>query len=302
MIFKLKDRTTWIDPIITIAAANKLNNAASFNVVDTETTGLKKEDKVVQVSLIHYGKQSGTYVPEYMFDSYIRQPRLMSKEASEVTGITDSMLATAPTQAEVFPKLQSAIGADDLFIAYNGQFDIKKLDSMWQEETGHKFPVRDDIDVMKIAQEIIPRGALIGYDDADITLNKKRSITAKKGSYKQTNVCRLLGVSIDGAHNALNDIQMTAMLLDRLLRIMQQGTRQEENLITPIIKKIDHQAYAHDEDYYFIHTDQGDIYYNRYDGRYYDKSNVIDKINMESLNHQVLKSIEEGKNNVEPKK
>ncbi len=287
MITKLNNKTIWCETPHTERAVALLNQYTTFNVVDVETTGLKKEDRIVQCSLIHYIKQYNGYSPQYYFDSFIQQPRLMSKQASSVNGITDDILKKAPWQADIFPKLKKSFGDfnDTVFVAYNGQFDIKKLDQMWQEETGDHFPTKkgDDIDVMKIAQEIIPRDALAGIDNSE------------KGSYKQTNVCELLGIDTTGAHNSLKDVELTATLLGRLMELYQKGNRNEGDFENVKVINIKHEKYAHDKDYLYINTSKGVIYKNLYDDKYYDKYNIIIQINMHTVQEAVKKYMEEEK-------
>lgn len=99
------------------------SRASNFVVVDTETTGLKTgKDKIIQVSAIRFENCS----PTEIFATYINPGCHISEEATHINGITDEMVADAPTFESILPALEEFIGASTL-VGHNLPFDIKFL-------------------------------------------------------------------------------------------------------------------------------------------------------------------------------
>ena len=99
------------------------SRVSNFVVVDTETTGLKTgKDKIIQVSAIRFENCS----PTEIFTTYINPGCHISEEATHINGITDEMVADAPTFESILPALEEFIGASTL-VGHNLPFDIKFL-------------------------------------------------------------------------------------------------------------------------------------------------------------------------------
>ena len=92
-------------------------------VLDTETTGLSPEkgDRIVEIACIELINHLPT---ENCFQVYINPEREMSKEAIEITGITDEFLKDKPLFKDVAEDFLNFIKSDTLII-HNAKFDIK---------------------------------------------------------------------------------------------------------------------------------------------------------------------------------
>lgn len=90
-------------------------------ILDTETTGLKQTDEIIQLGVIDL--QANTLI-----DTYIQPTPTcpISPEASAIHGITLDMLKDAPTFPEIYPEIKSIIENRNLLI-YNSDFDVNKL-------------------------------------------------------------------------------------------------------------------------------------------------------------------------------
>jgi DNA polymerase-3 subunit epsilon len=87
--------------------------------LDTETTGLDSEAEIVEISLID---ADGTVV----LDTLVK-PRLpIPAGATEVHGITNAMVADAPSWKAVWPRLAELISNRPVAI-YNAEFDLKMM-------------------------------------------------------------------------------------------------------------------------------------------------------------------------------
>src|SRR5512137_696491 len=67
--------------------------------LDTETTGLKNADQIVEICLLDH---DGTV----LVDSLVRPTVKIPPDATRVHHITDAMVAAAPTWPELWPQLE----------------------------------------------------------------------------------------------------------------------------------------------------------------------------------------------------
>jgi DNA polymerase-3 subunit epsilon len=112
--------------------------AAQPIFLDTETTGVRSTAEIIEISLIdHTG--------EVLLDSLVR-PRLpIPVAATQVHGIHDAMVATAPTWPELWPQVQALLAERTVGI-YNVDFDLRLLKQthqhyglLWPDPTFHSF-------------------------------------------------------------------------------------------------------------------------------------------------------------------
>ena len=136
-----------------------------YVIIDTETTGLDYDYcDLIEVCAIRFsnGVQSeifttliqprkyevyddtvGAWVEEYV-DNYI----------TDLTGITNEMLASAPPPSSVMPELLSFIG-DSVIIGHNVNFDINFIYDAAENNSGALLR-NDFIDTLRIARKLFP--------------------------------------------------------------------------------------------------------------------------------------------------
>ena len=158
-----------------------------FVVVDLETTGNspKKGDRIIQFGavIIEDGKITGR------FSSLVNPLQEIPAFIEELTGISDSMVNTAPLFEEIAPQVSEML-EDAYFVAHNVLFDLSFL----QEELlnagqeGFYGPVIDTVEMARIL-----------YPSAD--------------SYKLTDLAAREDLDHDRPHQADSDAQVTAELL-----------------------------------------------------------------------------------------
>lgn len=88
-------------------------------ILDTETTGLDDMAEIVEISAIDgHGN--------VLFDSLVRPLNLIPEEVTAIHGITNSMVATAPSWPDVYAALCKALQGRALVI-YNASFDVRMI-------------------------------------------------------------------------------------------------------------------------------------------------------------------------------
>jgi len=97
---------------------------APYIAADVETTGLSPADghRVCEIALLRFHR--GTVVDSLV--SLVNPLRPIDPGASAVNGITDRMVARAPTFADLFPRILDFLGEDPL-VFHNAPFDLSFL-------------------------------------------------------------------------------------------------------------------------------------------------------------------------------
>jgi len=92
--------------------------------LDTETTGLELTAEVCDIGIV---ASDGTV----LLDSLVRPRNPIPAEATEVHGITDAMVAEAPTFPEIVETVRSLI-TGKLVVIYNVSYDLPVLNRLCQ--------------------------------------------------------------------------------------------------------------------------------------------------------------------------
>lgn len=85
-------------------------------VLDTETTGLGKTAEVVEISIID---QDG----QVLMDTLVKPKKPIPADATRIHGITNEMVANAPTWPEIHDQLCEIL-TTKLLVIYNSGYDI----------------------------------------------------------------------------------------------------------------------------------------------------------------------------------
>ena len=158
-------------------------------VVDFETTGLNpRKNRIMEIGAVRI--RNGQIVEEY--SRFVNPMEPIPQEVSELTHITDSMVADAnPAEVEI-PELLKFIG-DAAFAAHNAKFDYSFL-----------------------TEECRRLGIEVHMPVID-TLEFSRRMYPSLKSHRLGAVCKSLGISLKNAHRAVHDARATAMMLNRMI-------------------------------------------------------------------------------------
>lgn len=157
-------------------------------IFDLETTGLDPQtSKVIEIAAlrIRKGKVIGSV-------SYLINPEVaIPAKITEITGIRNEDVEHCPTIAQIFPWLMAIFG-DSLLVAHNLLFDISFIEMLNQQLRGKS--VRNAfVDTRAICIERFP------YESHRLEL-----------------MCQKFNIPLEGAHRALNDVEATWALLQKL--------------------------------------------------------------------------------------
>lgn len=160
-----------------------------FVVLDTETTGLRPGlDRVIEVAGIRL--RGGEAIDS--FQSLVNPGRRLPPFIEQFTGITQKMLVSAPTAADVLPDFLHFIDGATL-VGHNLSFDIGFL-TYEAQVLGHNFPI-EGLDTIPLARRFLP------------SLRR----------FKLDLVAEHLGIFVANRHRALGDARVTAAIFAKLL-------------------------------------------------------------------------------------
>lgn len=178
----------------------------SYTVIDIETTGLDpKYDSIIEVSAIKYINKMKTsefsslikpdsyYIldSDYTFDDddYVvdkgRNIRYVDGFITQLTGITNEMLSTAPDPRTVLSELYIFL-EQDILVGHNVNFDINFLYDNFDFYLDKKLQ-NNFIDTMRISRRLLP----------DLKHHRLKDVAA------------YYSISDNGSHRALRDCDIT---------------------------------------------------------------------------------------------
>jgi len=172
------------------------NNSDEYVVFDTETTGLNpKKDEILSIGAVKI--KNNKILTSQTFEMFIQNSCSISSESKKIHGIREVDLLNAKTTIEVIPEFLKFIGSRPL-VGYYLEFDVAMINKYVKPWLGIKLPNKQ-IEVSEIYYdqkiEFIPQGNIDLRFDTIL---------------KDCNIPDM------GAHNAVNDAIMTAMIFLKL--------------------------------------------------------------------------------------
>lgn len=171
------------------------NCDTTFAVVDFETTGLDPNngDRAIEIgiSLFRDGVEVDTFAS--LINPGIRIPAFIT----QLTGISSTMVASAPSAHEVFQNATTFIG-DAHLVAHNASFDRK----FWRRELARELGIECKRDFV-------------------CTLMLARRIFQTFPSHRLGEIARVLGIDTGRSHRALDDARVTTVILATMLDRLQ---------------------------------------------------------------------------------
>lgn len=167
-----------------------------FCIVDFETTGgsPRQGDAIIQIGAvtIDHGEITNRY------STYVKPDQPIPPFITSLTGITDEMVADAPTLEEALPGLLRLLNGR-VFVAHNASFDLQFLQEALLSQGYYTFDGHV-LDTVELARMLLPI----------------------QGSYRLIELADDLEIVHDNPHQADSDAQATAQLFLRLLQILDE--------------------------------------------------------------------------------
>jgi len=156
----------------------------TFVALDLETTGLDSDrDAILEIGAVRF---KGNRV-EGEYSTLVNPGRPISPFITQLTGITDSMVANAPPLRQALPALDDFVG-DAIIVGHNIKFDLGFLRKQ------RLFKDHDQLDTYDLAAVLIPAA----------------------GRYSLGALGHALGVILPATHRALDDAKVTHALFRKL--------------------------------------------------------------------------------------
>ena len=161
-----------------------------YSVVDIETTGNGyKGQKITEISVFLFDGEK--IIDE--FTSLVNPEQAIPYFITNLTGITEAMVRTAPKFYEIAKKV-AEITKDAIFVAHNVNFDYNIIRDEFKS-LGFDFK-RKKLCTVRLSRKIIPG----------------------LSSYSLGNICKAEGIEIAARHRAKGDAEATVELFRRLLK------------------------------------------------------------------------------------
>lgn len=171
---------------------------ASYVVFDIETTGLKAAtDEITEIGAVKI--ENGRITDR--FSQLINPGRPIPPRITELTGITDEMVAGMPSIEEVLPMFLEFC-TDCVVVAHNAGFDTGFIRQK-SARCGLKFNNKI-VDTLRLSRELFPE-------------NAKHTLDA---------VAKRLDVSLENHHRAVDDAEATAEIFLKFMQIIKERNRE----------------------------------------------------------------------------
>ena len=166
----------------------------TYCVLDLETTGFSfRTEKITEVGIMKV--KNGEVIDE--FSCFVNPEKSIPQRVVEVTNITDDMVKDAETIDKVMPKILEFVG-DSVLVAHNADFDIGFL-KYNANELGLSLD-NTYLDTLRLAKDLFP--------------------DYKK--YKLGKIAENLGIKVEVAHRALDDVDTTVKVLNVMLNMLKE--------------------------------------------------------------------------------
>ena len=199
-------RTTWKMTDRLVQTANIQDSCVKdFVVFDTETTGLYPDsEKIIEIGAVRFrdGKEAER------FHSFVNPGKHIPAFISDLTHITDEIVADAPEISDVLPAFEEFVG-DDPLVGHNIEFDLGfiKCSGSRLPDKGRKY-----IDTAELARKIV-KGPDKVYDQETGKWKNDYNSKYEVKSHSLGPMCEFYGLEHGELHRADEDALMTGRLL-----------------------------------------------------------------------------------------
>lgn len=196
--------------ISNITRRTVIENIFPFVVVDIETTGFSPtKDSIVEFSAIRY---EYPFEPVCCFSTLVKPRGVIPKKATAVHGITDDMVADAPSFSQVMQGISSFISGCNI-VGHNVKFDLNFL---YANGVDLSFDVRY-YDTMYLAKYLLRKEGSRQYDHHAGEYYYLPADEADVSNYKLDTICNYYGIYRNTSHRSLSDCLATGKIFRLLI-------------------------------------------------------------------------------------
>lgn len=181
-----------------------------YMIIDTETTGLH-DGEICQIAII---KNTG----EIWIDTLIKTKELIPLDATRIHGISNEMVADAPTWEDISYAVTQALTGVNV-VCYNAVYDRKML-----HKTAERWGM-PKTDWKAIGAWYCAMEAIAEFNGNWNDYRQSYQWISLQGS------CDLLGIEATQKHSALSDCQLTLECCEMLAGLFRQGSVPTERLL-----------------------------------------------------------------------
>lgn len=165
-----------------------------FVVLDLETTWLSRfKHGITEIAAVRY---DGDRILD-RFQTFINPERHIPSKITQLTGITNEMVANAPLVADVLPEFTNFLG-DSIAVAHNSTFDVNFL-NYYMQKHHNAMCVNTSLCTRRLANRLL------------------RDLPSKSLHA----LCSHYGITNMQAHRAMADVEATVSVLHNLLMLLQ---------------------------------------------------------------------------------
>jgi DNA polymerase-3 subunit epsilon len=211
-----------------------------YAILDVETTGMQfQDDKITEIAVyVHNGDE--------IIDSFhtlINPERYLPDFITQLTGITNEMVAEAPKFYEIARRIVE-ITEGKVIVAHNAHFDYSFIKNEFKN-LGYNFQ-RKTLCTVRLSRKLYPN----------------------LPSYSLGNLCRNFGIQHEKKHRADGDALATCQLFEILLgkdhkKVNQAVVDNEVKAknLPPKISQAEFEALPEATGVYYFHNEEGDLIY-----------------------------------------
>lgn len=210
-----------------------------YAIIDIETTGgSPRKERITEIAIYIYNE--GRITDE--FCSLVNPERNIPYYITGLTGISNEMVAEAPMFYEIAKDIVE-ITQDKIFVAHNARFDYSFIRQEFKN-LGYTYK-RNILDTVNLSRRLLP-----GHK-----------------SYSLGNLCKDLGIEINGRHRASGDALATLRLFDLLLQAEKESGQEsiinnrKLSKLNPALDTARLDRLPEEPGVYYFYNDKNDLIY-----------------------------------------
>jgi DNA polymerase-3 subunit epsilon len=169
-------------------------NETTFVVTDIETTGsIRGKDRIIEIAALKI--RNGTVLDR--FETLVNPHRIISKQITRLTHITNASVIDSPTIEEVLPAFVEFVD-NGVFVAHNSLFDFCFINAEIRRLNTKGFKNQTDICTYRIAKRLLPDVKARGINGLSLYFD----------------------YPMKDRHRAMPDVQATYFFLNKFLELL----------------------------------------------------------------------------------